>query len=222
MRNSLIGALLATVLIAGLFAASHYLSHPGKKAAPALGPGQIAAMIKPNFVGVQSIGAWTLVCGPGKQLPRPPAGDGHVSGNSEGTAPKEPPPPPGWKIPRCRTVIGLHSSHNPGEYVRLAFRQVGFKRVLALFLRFPPNEVQTGDIVSVGLDGAAWQIPVRSCAMQFCLAVQSIKIGNVPAIEESKQLTLSFKTSSRPGRVKIAVPTSGLADSLRTMRRIDK
>jgi hypothetical protein len=222
MRNTLVGASLAVVLVAGLFAASHYFSRPGEKPASALNPGQIASQIKPDFVGEQRIGQWRLVCGRGKELPRPPATDGHMNGNSEGTAPKEAPPPPGWKIPRCRAVMGLRSAHAPEEQVRLWFRQFGFRRVLALVLRFPPDEVQTGDIVNVRLDRAEWQIPVRSCAAQFCLAIQSIKFVDVPVLEKSKQLVLSFKPASNSKDVAIAVPVSGLAESLQVMRRIDK
>ena len=58
--------------------------------------------------------------------------------------------------------------------------------------------------------------------MQFCLAVQSIKLADVPVLEKSKQLILSFKPSSGMDGVKIAVPTAGLAEGLSAMRRIDK
>ena len=221
MRNTIIGAFLAAVLVAGLFAASHYRSRPDGSRAPALSPSEIAALLNPKFVGAQRIGEWKLVCGPGKELPRPPATDGR-SGNSEGTAPREAPPPPGWRIPRCRTMIGLRSAHKPEQQVGVTFRQFGFKRVLALILRLPPNEVQNGDVVSVRLDRAEWQIPVRSCAEQFCLAIQSIKFVDVPTLEKSKQLVLSFKPASNSKKVVIAIPTSGLAESLEVMRRIDK
>jgi hypothetical protein len=222
LRNTVIGALLAAILIVGLFAASHYFSRPGGNPAPTISPGEIAARVQSDFISELRIGEWRLVCGPGKGLPRPPATDGHMSGNSEGTAPREAPPPPGWKIPRCRAVMGLRSARNPEERVSLIFRQFGFKRVLALVLRFPPNEVQNGEVVSVRLDRTEWQMPVRSCAAQFCLAIQSIKFVDVPVLEKSRQLILSFKPTSSGKLVVIAVPTSGLAESLKAIRRIDK
>src|SRR6185312_9489776 len=138
MRNTLIGAVLALVLVAGLFAAARFGSHPAKGPEPQQTPAQVAAQIKPGFIGEQKIGEWAFICGPGRELPKAPGSEGH-SGNSAGTAPREAPPPPGWKIPRCRSAMGLRSAHNKGEQVRLTFRQVGFKRVLALFLRFPPS-----------------------------------------------------------------------------------
>jgi hypothetical protein len=222
MRNTLVGAILAIVLVAGLFAAAKFGSHPAKGPEPQLSTSQVTAQIKPNFIGEQKVGDWVLVCGPEKQLPKAPGNDGHPAGNSSGMTIHEAPPPPGWKIPRCRTVMGLRSAHNPHEEVRLTFRQVGFKRVLALFLRFPPNEVQNGDVVTIKLDDANWAIPIRSCAAQFCLAIQSIKFVDVPVLEKSKHMTLSFTPASTQKLVEVAVPVNGLMDSLDTMRRIDK
>lgn len=221
MRNTLIGAILAVVLVAGLFAAAQFGSRPAQGPEPQLSPGQVAAQIKPDFIGEQKIGQWAFICGPGKVLPRTPGSGGRV-GNSAGTPPREAPPPPGWKIPRCRSAMGLRSARNPGEQVRLTFRQVGFKRVLALFLRFPPGEVENGDVVTVKLDDATWAIPIRSCAAQFCLAIQSIKFVDVPVLEKSKHLSLSFTPVPTQKLVEIAVPVSGLAESLVAMRRIDK
>jgi hypothetical protein len=74
----------------------------------------------------------------------------------------------------------------------------------------------------VRLDRTEWQIPVRSCAAQFCLAIQSIKFVDVPVLEKSKQLILSFKSASNSKDVAVAVPVSGLAESLQVIRRIDK
>lgn len=221
MRNTLIGAVLAIVLVAGLFAAARFGSHPAKGPKPQLSPSQVAAQIGPDFVGRQQIGDWLLVCGRGRELPKAPS-NGHMSGNSQGTPPREAPPPPGWKIPRCRSAMGLRSAHDTAERVRLTFRQVGFKRVLALFLRFPPDEVENGDIVTVQLDRVNWEIPIRSCAAQFCLAIQSIKFADVPVLEKSKRFVLSFRPTSTRKEIAIPVPTRGLVDSLSAMRRIDK
>ena len=221
MRNTFVGVTLAVALVAGLFAAAHFGSHPAEAPKPQLSTAQIAAQIKPDFIGEETIGGWRLVCGPAKELPRSPS-NGHSSGNSAGTAPRETPPPPGWKIPRCRAVLGLRSARKPEQQVRVTFREFGFRRVLALILRFPLSEVQNGDVVEVHLDRAEWQIPVRSCAAKFCLAIQSIKFADVPVLEKSKQLVLSFKPASNSKAVVIAVPTSGLAETLKAIRRIDK
>jgi hypothetical protein len=222
LRNIVTGTLLAIIFIVGLFVASHYFVRPGQLPVSATSPGAIAAQIKSDFIGERRIGQWRLVCGPAMELPRPPAMDGHTHGNSEGTAPREAPPPAGWRISRCRTMLGLRSAQNPGERIGLIFRQFGFKRVLALVLRFPPAEVQNGDIVSVRLDEAEWQIPVRSCAAQFCLAIRSVKFVEVPVLERSSRLSISFKSTLSQKPRTIAVPTFGLPECLKAMRRIDK
>lgn len=221
MRNTLVGAALAVVLVAALFAAAHYGRRPAETPAAALSPEQMAASIKSDFIGEQRIGDWKLVCGPGRVLPKPPPGQ-HLSGNSEGLPPREAPPPPGWKIPRCRVAMALRSAHNPQDEVRLTFRQVGFKRVLALFLRMPPDEVSNGDAVTVRWDQAEWQIPVMSCAAQFCLAIHSIKFVDRPIVENAKQLQISFRPTTGDRQVAIKVPVNGLAPALGAMRRIDK
>jgi len=220
MRNTLVGAALAVVLVAALFAAAHYGRRPAETPAAALSPEQTAASIKPGFIGEQKIGDWKLVCGAGRALPKPPPGQ-HLSGNSEGLPPREA-PPPGWKIPRCRVVMSLRSAHNPGDEVRLTFRQVGFKRVLALFLRMPPDQVSNGDPVTVRWDQTEWQIPVMSCAAQFCLAIQSIKFVDLPLVENAKQMQIAFKPATGDQRVAIKVPVDGLAPAIGAMRRIDK
>jgi invasion protein IalB len=222
MRNTLVGAVLAIVLVAGLFAAAHFGSRPAQGPAPQLSPSQTTAQIGPDFIGDRKIGEWILYCGEAKELPSAPSNDGHVGGNSAGTTPKEAPPPPGWKIPRCRVVMGLRNAHNPAEQVRLTFRQAGFKRVIALFLRFPPDEVANGDVVTIQLDQAKWPIPIRSCAAQFCLAIQSIKFVDLPMIEKSKHMILAFTPASTHKAVAISVPTTGLEEALTVMRRIDK
>lgn len=220
MRNTLVGVVLAAVLVAGLFAAARFGSHPAETPKPKPSVGEVAAQIKPDFIGERTIGDWKLICGPAKELPKLPSNG--RTGNSQGTPPREAPPPPGWKIPRCRAALGLRSAHNPNEQVRLTFRQVGFKRILALFLRFPPAELDNGDVVKVKLDQTEWSYPIRSCAAQFCLAIESIRPADVPVLEKATHFVLVFRPSSSQRDVAIAVPTTGLVESLNVMRRIDR
>lgn len=224
MRNTLIGGALAIVLVAALFAAAQY----GRKPAIAgldtktLTPAEIAKGLSPDFVGEQRIGDWKLACAPVRELPKAPPLGGHDSGNSAGTAPKEAPPPPGWHIPRCHVATAMRSPKHPDEQIRVTFRAVGFKRVLALFLRFPPTEVDTGDAVTLQLDSTPWQVPIRTCAKAFCLSIQSIKFVDVPTLTNAKTMTLKFKPTGTQETVSIVVPTDGLSDALGAMQRLDK
>src|SRR6202000_3139014 len=131
MRNTLIGVALAAVLVAALFAASFYFRQPAavdNAAIPNLPPDQLAASLKDDFVGDQKIGAWRLVCAEAKELPKSPSNG--QTGNSQGTAPRDGSPQPGWKLPRCLVGLVLHNPKDPKDDVHVTFRTIGFKRVL--------------------------------------------------------------------------------------------
>src|ERR1700742_4820771 len=132
MRNTLLGGVLAIVLLAVLFAASHYGRKPAEGPAQqdAGGtPAQIAKSLPDGFVGERRLGPWKLVCNEPRELPRSPTAG---MGNSEGTAPGEEGPPPGWKLPRCFAGLVLRNPANPKNEIRVTFRHFGFKRVLTL------------------------------------------------------------------------------------------
>jgi invasion protein IalB len=224
MRNTLIGGALAIVLVAALFVAAQYGRKPPVAGldAKSLAPAEIAKGLAPSFVGEQNIGDWKLFCGAVHELPKAPPLNGHDVGNSAGTAPKEAPPPSGWHIPRCRVVMAMHSPKHADEEIRVTFRALGFKRVLALFLRFPPTQVETGDPVTMQLDSASWQVPIRTCAKAFCLSIQSIKFADVPTLLKAKAMTLKYKPTGSQETVMIPIPTSGLPDAIGAMQRIDK
>jgi len=223
MRNSLIGGILAVVLVAALIGASIYWRKPavGGFDTKALTPAEIAKGLNSDFIGEQKIGNWSLVCGPVHELPKAPSLGGHDAGNSQGVVRKDAAPPPGWHIPRCRVLIGMRNPKDPSEEVRVTFRAVGFKRVLAMFLRFPPTEVETGDPVTMRLDDSAWAVPIRTCAKAFCLSIQSIKFSDVPTLTHAKSMRIEFKPTGGKETVAIPVPVAGLAEALEAMHRLD-
>jgi len=222
MRNSLVGAVLAVVLIAALFAAARFGSHPAPKPTPApvLSPAEIAAQIKPDFVGMQMIGDWKLTCGEPHVLPQSPPVGGRT-GNSQGKSPAEAPPPPGWRIPRCRATVALRNPKSPAEEVLVTFRLVGFKRALAAFVRMPPTVVTAGEQMTLRLDATELVIPVRGCAAQFCLAVSSIRMNEEPAVLAAKNVVLIFTSTAAQKPTAVTIPTLGLKPALVAMRRID-
>ena len=225
MRSTVIGIVLAIAFVAALFAVSRWAPHktiagPGAPVA-AETPEQRAAKIGPKFVGSQRIGDWMLTCGPGRELPRSPPIGGHTSGNSAGTAPKEAPPPPGWKIPRCKAIMGLRNPHKPSEEIRITFRLMGFKRVLAAYVRLAPSLAEPGDTVMLRADGKDNALPVRGCAMQFCLALQSIRKADEPSIIGAKSLALHFRPTGQSEEISVPVSTVGLAPAIAAVHRID-
>jgi invasion protein IalB len=217
MRNTIIGLVLGVVFLGALFA----VSRPGprqepQRQPPPPTPARIAAAIGDDFVGHVKIGAWRLGCGKGEALPTPPALKGH-----EDARPRSG-PPPGWRIPRCRVGIGMHSPQNPSENLRMTFRLFGFKRVLGIFLRLPTQDVSTGDTVTLRVDGTRIPVPVRACSAQFCLAIYSVRFADLPAIEGARKMMIEFSPSGGGKTVAIPVPTAGLAEALKVQRRIDK
>jgi hypothetical protein len=223
MRNTLIGAGLAAVLIVALFAAAHYGSRPtiSKAAHAPSNPEEIAAQIKQDFIGEQPFGSWKLVCGAQHELPTPPPTPGHENGNSSGK-PAANAVPPGWKIPRCRVLLGLRNPKKPDQEVRITFRAVGAKRALAVFLRFPPEELQTGDTVTFRVGSTEWPVTVSACSARFCLGIRSLRFTELPALESAKQLSLAFKPVGNAQPVVVPIPVDGLTPAIRVMQRIDK
>ncbi|HWA88839.1 MAG TPA: invasion associated locus B family protein [Rhizomicrobium sp.] len=220
MRNTLIGAGLAIILVAALFAASAYWRHPATDDGTAVADTSTPpAALKDDFVGETKSGAWKLVCNKGKEFPKAPSNG--QTGNSEGAAPQEAGPPPGWKFPRCIVGLVLHNPKDPKDEVRVTFRNVGFKRVLALFVRFPPTDVTAGDTVKARFDATEWEIPVRSCPAQFCLAIASIRRSDVPVVENAKSFNVAFTPSGRSTEVVLPLPVAGLGDAIKAMKRLN-
>jgi invasion protein IalB len=224
MRNTLIGGALAAVLVAALFWASQSLHEPsvaGQQTAAAIPPAQAAASLTPKFVGEKKIGSWILVCGDVHELPKPPPMGGHVSGNSQGSAPRAAPPPPGWHIPRCHAVYVVHEANGNAEKVRFTFREAGFKRVLALFLRFPPTDSGMSGSITLQIDGNTMQFPQPACVKVYCLSIESIKFADLPNLLKARKISLKYTLPGTQEIVEIPLPVDGLADALNAMRRID-
>ncbi len=225
MRNTLVGAVLAVVLIAALFTAAHFGARPGMRPVvppPALSPEQTAARLSPDFVGAEAIGAWHLVCIKPHTLSRLRQTNGGATGNSQGTPPRTPAPPPDWRVPRCRATIGLRNPQKPDQTIRLSFRLLGVQRVLAMFLRLPPSQVQNGDPMTLKLDSTELSLPVRGCTEEFCLALQSIKAAAEPPVVSSKTAMLVFTPSGSRETIGVAIPTAGLAPAVAALHRIDR
>ena len=217
MRNSLIGIALAVVLVAALFAAARFGSHPaGSGAIQYPDPVTAADRLKPDFLGDKQIGAWTISCTKQRELPRQPQ-----TGNSAGAPPKDG-PPPGWKLPHCHTFQAVSVPESSSEEVRVTLRRVGFKSVLAIFLRFPPKEAASGDTTTLQLDKTKIQMPVGGCTAIFCLSILSVKHTNEPALLKSKTMTLTYISRGSGKAVTLNYPMTGFAQALGAMRRLDK
>ena len=223
MRNVLIGATLAALFVAALFAAARFGEHKAqvRSEASPRSPSQIAAQIAPAFVGTRQIGHWTLACGQVHELPRAPGQTGQGPANSQGTPPRSEGAPPNFRIPRCRVLLGLKNPHRPVEQIRITFRQFGFKRALAVFVRIPPAEASSGDTATLRFDKAERPMTIGACAKEFCLAINSIRRPEEAALLNSRQIMLVFTPRTTGQQVALPVPTDGLPEAVAAMKRID-
>jgi invasion protein IalB len=211
-----VGALLVVALLAVWRFGFPSQVKTATAAPPPPTPSEVAAAVKGDFQGHVKIGDWRLNCGKGRALPTPPSNQGERKSHGKNG------PPPGWRIPRCQVSLGLRNPKDIGEGLRISFRLFGFKRVLGIFLRLPPSAVETGDAIVLRVDNAERSIPVRACAAQFCLAIDSVKFVDVPSIEAAKKMMVIFTPTGSGQAIAIPVPTRGLAEALKTQRRIDK
>jgi hypothetical protein len=221
----LIGVVLAGVLLAALFAAAYFGKRPRQEINEGVknqSPSQIAAIIKPDFVGSRQLGHWTLSCGPGHELPTPPRQNGQISGNSQGAPPRSEPPPPHFKIPRCRVIQGMKIPRSQNKEVRVTFRQVGFKRALAVFVRIPPDEAGGGDMTTLRFDRTDRPMPVVGCGVAYCLAISSIRLTEESALLNSRQVVLIFTPRTAGKQIALLFAMDGLPQAIAVMRRIDK
>jgi len=222
MRNTLLGGVLAIVLIAVLFAASYHFRKPAEgpaqQQADARPPGEISKTLGHDFVGERRLGAWKLVCNEPRVFPRSPTSG---MGNSEGTAPREEGPPPGWKLPRCFAGLVLRNPRNPKDEIRVTFRHFGFKRVLTLFLRFPPDEIDNSTAITVRFDGTQWPAAVRSCASQFCLSTLQVRRAEESVVRNAKSFSFAFKPMSSDTQIVLPVPVDGMTAAVDAMRRLN-
>ena len=119
MRNAAIGAVLAILLIGGLFAAVHFGGTHTLKGSPsatapknstgALSPADVS-QIKPSFIGTIRIGDWTLVCGKPRKLPTPPGGPSEQASKAAG----QPTPPPNSPLKRMAGPAPNSAAGAPG------------------------------------------------------------------------------------------------------------
>ncbi len=224
MRNSIVGGALALLLIGALFAAVHF---GGRQTRQVYGeyapdPSRQAAQIKENFQGERRIGDWKLNCGPAQDLPKTPRVGGRPARNPNEASQKSAQPSSEWKIPRCRVYREPDSSRDKDSDVRVTFRQVGFKRVLSLFLRLPHNKVEVNDKVTLRLDKDVMVVPVHNCEPTFCLVIAPLKKADASPLMTAKSVILSFTARDSGKQVTASVPTGGLAAAINAMCRIDK
>lgn len=197
MRDTIVGALLAILFLALLFAAPRLLPH----GVEAITRAEIA-QISPGFSGTSYVGSWALDCS-GAQQNTPAASTGH----------------PG-KVGRCRMARSYRDKD--GQLIlTVAFRFAGPAKSLTMIVRYPPIQSKAQYLL-IGLSGrTTLRLPVYGCGKSFCVAVGAL----IPAAESLLLTSPLAQVVLPPGadgrQYTIAIRLDGLAPALAGMQRAE-
>jgi len=211
MRDTIVGTVLALVLVAALFAMARLHPHsPGEELARAAGE------VQQGFTGVKMFGSWQLACPPG------PSG-----ATSRAPVPFSLNPNPrtaaavvaGETLGRCRTTLVFRRKDNPKAIVLIVgLRLAGEK--LALIVRFPAL-AKKGDSLQMRLAQGALKLPVSDCGKDGCLAVGLLGQQALDHVLASPSAILVYPTLRNGKPLGMLVPFNGLKEAVAAMRRAE-
>jgi len=196
MSRSVLGVILAALLIGGLFAASHYMP----PAQLSILPADQAASVSPGFIGSKSIGPWTLGCDTAQV---------HAKANADDRM-----------FGRCRLVLIYHRRQNPAQVVLiLNFRALAKGGNLSLITAIPAV-AKKGDALDLLWGKKGLKMGISFCREKAdCIAV----IAMTPKVEAEFLASPNAVLALPPGpdgkRTGIPVPMTGLRDAVAAMRR---
>ena len=201
MRNSIVGLVLACLVLAGLFALAKF--DPPTNRIP--DPAAAAAKIGSGFSGSQQVGPWALVC-----TPAPKSADGTPLKVTSATA-----------FGRCRVTIIYHRKENPKQAVLLlTFRLLGPAQRLAVILVVPPV-VKQGDILDLQAGARSLKMPISVCKDGQCIAVVALSPAGETELLQAPNGALIFPPDPSGKRGGVGVPFAGLRVAIGAMRRAE-
>jgi invasion protein IalB len=196
MRNSIVGLVLAAILLGCLFALAKYDPPQGFQTTPA----SAAAKIDPGFTGEQQIGAWTLVCTAG---PNSAAG---IKPDAFG---------------RCRVNLAYRRKDDPRQVVMVvAMRLLGPQQHLAVIVVLPPI-VKMGDELDMQVDQRILKLPVSNCKDGRCVALAALGTAGETQLLNGKSGVLVFPPDATGKRGAVGVPFAGLQAAIAAMRKAE-
>lgn len=209
MRNMIVGAALAMLLVAGLFALAHYTP-------PTVGmeePVAAATEVEPGFVGVKRIGLWLLVCRPGPKtaaaipLNMKPYGAKKDAGDTT--------------LGRCQASLIYRRKQNPKQTVLvLTFRTQGPAQRLVAILVVPPF-VKKGDELDLRAGKKILRLPVSTCRQNECAAAVVLAPKGEADLLGAQGAALYFPPGKDGKRSGVPVPFLGLRPAINAMRRAE-
>ena len=196
MKETVVGAVLAIVFLALLFAAPRLLPHGIEGMTRAE-----ISKIEPGFAGTKILGSWTLQCTP---VPRPGAATSA----------------PGESVGRCRMARGYRDG-NGRLVLAIAFRYAGPAKNLTMIVRYPPIGAK-GQYLVVGLGPkSSLRLPVFGCNKDSCVAVGALIPAARTLLMDAPQAKVVLPPMADGKQISIAVRLDGLAQALDGMHRAE-
>ncbi|HEX4080111.1 MAG TPA: invasion associated locus B family protein [Rhizomicrobium sp.] len=201
MKGIVVGAVLAIVFLALMFAAPRLLP----RGIEGMTRAEIA-QLGTGFSGTKYIGSWTLVC----------SGAPARAGAAKSAAPSA----SQAAVGRCRMARG-YRDRNGQLVLAVAFRYAGPAKELTMIVRFPPVGRQ-GEYLVLGLGSKTRiRLPVFGCTKGACIAVGAL----IPAAESlllaAPQAEVVLPPNANGKQYTIGIRLDGLAPALDGMRRAE-
>jgi len=207
MKDTIVGCALGLALLAGLFAAAHFLPRGQMQSLP----------VSAAFVGERHFGGWILVCakappGPARQSVPIPFSLTARSAYQTDVAERR---------GRCRVSLLLVRKGDPKHIVLAAhFRLRGQARVLTLVLRFPAIG-KAGQWVAVRAGEKALRLPVISCNGQFCTAGGRLGPPAESLLYQAPAGRIYLPSTEGGRHPALPLPLAGLKQAISGMRRAE-
>jgi hypothetical protein len=220
MRNAVLIALSAIVLVAGLFAVLHYRSWKSQPALPLLTPTQAAQHIGNGFVGTQSIGAWNLACFKRPKLP--------VWARASLKRPgMDLPPQP--KSPHCTLRTRISYPQVPARWIDIIYGRAGKTGFYNIHMNVAAGYWSPGDSFGLRMDGTMANVKVILCGKPFCAAIPVIKPKDIPTMKSTvgerlasaKSAAFVIPAAAGSGSITLNIPLRGLREGAAALKRVD-
>jgi len=193
MRDTIVGAVLAIVFLALLFAVPRLLPHGIEATTRAE-----VAQISKGFLGTRFVGPWVLVC-------------------SKTPAPS--PQNPQAIVGPCRMARAYRDK--AGRLIlTVAFRYAGAPKVLTMIVRFPPVG-QKGQYLLIVLGKTTLKLPVFACAKDSCVAVGALVPTATGLLKAASQARVVLPPTPEGKQYTIQIRLDDLPAALAAMQRAE-
>ena len=217
MRDTVVGLVLAALLIGGLFAADKFA--PNQRPVPlsvevAQVVDKAASDIHPGFVGTKTIGLWQLACTDKPSVVTVPVQD---ASQPAGTPPKT----TQIQLGRCRTTLYYRRKDNPRMVMMaVTFRFIGAAKAFGVFVLMPPI-VKPGDVIALRIQQGFLKLPVAGCEPKgLCVARGALQAGAENEFLNAKGAQLIIPQPNGKAAA-LPLPLIGLPQSVDAMKRAE-